>query len=202
MLTKKLFSVFLGNLYFCYTFYGNSAAGASLSRLKHVKEGEVIELINESDIWGEFHCPYRHDALQQAWVRFRRDLPLHWPFLHYRCDLGIIHIEDAEAGHVDATETIRLQVDGHQVLLGHNSNQRVCRHWGVLDGSSSQLRRTTQELIKLMLNWDKVSNGSKRKKPPNRFQTQGHKIWDRLHNHQILPRWEAVCVFPHHLEVL
>lgn len=102
---------------------------------------------------GEFHCPYRHDALQQARVRFRWDLPLHWPFLHYRCNLGIIHIEDAEAGHVDATETIRLQVYGHQVLLGHNSNQRVCHHWGVLDGSSSPLRRTMQELIKEMLNW-------------------------------------------------
>lgn len=115
----------LGYTYFCYSFYGNSAAGASLSRLKHVKEREVVEFINESDIWGEFHCSYRHDALQQARIRFRWDLPLHWPFLHYRCDLGIIHIEDTEAGHVDATETIRLQVDGHQVLLGHNSNQSV-----------------------------------------------------------------------------
>ncbi len=33
-----------------------------------------------------------------------------------RCDLGIIHIEDAKAGHVDTTEAIRLEVNGHQVL--------------------------------------------------------------------------------------
>lgn len=66
---------------------------------------------------------YRHDALQQAWVRFRWYLPFHRPFLYNGCDLRIIHIEDAEAGHVDTTEAIRLQVNGHQVLLRDSSDE-------------------------------------------------------------------------------
>lgn len=30
--------------------------------------------------------------------------------------MRVFHVEDAEAGHVDATVTVGLQVDGHQVL--------------------------------------------------------------------------------------
>lgn len=75
---------------------------------------------------------YRHDALQQSGVRFGWYLPFHWPFLHNRRDLGIIHVEDAEAGHVDTAEAIWLQVNGHQVLLGGKRNRKgsglVCWH--------------------------------------------------------------------------
>lgn len=66
---------------------------------------------------------YRHDALQQARVRFRWNLPFHRPLLHNGCNQGIIHVEDAEARHVDTAEAIWLQVDGHQILLRDTSDE-------------------------------------------------------------------------------
>lgn len=60
---------------------------------------------------------YRHESIQQAWVRFRRSLqPLHWPLLNDWRHLRVFCVQYAKPSHVDSAVTIRLHVEGKKVL--------------------------------------------------------------------------------------
>lgn len=63
--------------------------------------------------------PHRHHAVQQPGLRLGRGLQaLHGPLVHHSGYPGVVYVEEPEACHVDATVTVRLQIQGKKVLQG------------------------------------------------------------------------------------
>lgn len=76
----------------------------------------IFSILSASEFHNRRPKAYRHDPFQETRVGLGRYLPLLGPLLNDGRHLRVVHVEDAEAGHVDATETVGLQVDSHEVL--------------------------------------------------------------------------------------
>lgn len=68
---------------------------------------------------------YRHDPFQETGVWFWGNLPLKRPLLHNGGNLRIVHVQDAEAGHIDTAEAVRLQVYGHEILEEEKEREKI-----------------------------------------------------------------------------